>query len=191
MPVPSVLPNANCSRCVEQRWHFSRVISLGIYQGKLREAVILCKKIRYEHLRYALAIEMVQRLSQRLPDLATQQPLLLPVPNHWSRAFSKTAPTANNLAELIGRLTGWPVATGMIRRVRRTSKQGMLSLAERQQNVRGAFELIGSPSLTGRHLLIVDDVLTSGSTANEVAKQLRRCQPAEISVLTIARAIGA
>jgi predicted amidophosphoribosyltransferase len=66
----------------------------------------------------------------------------------------------------------------------------MLSLAERQENVRGAFRINRTQSLTGRHVLIVDDVLTTGSTADELAKQVRRAKPADISVVAIARATG-
>jgi predicted amidophosphoribosyltransferase len=164
---------------------------LGHYQGKLREAVILCKKIRSENLRYALAIELANRLRLQLPELDDEKVAILPVPNHWTRVFAGTAPTARSLAQLLGSHTGWPVLTRNVSRIRITRKQGMLSLAERQQNVRGAFELKHTQSLTGRHVLIVDDVLTSGATADELAKQVRRAKPSDISVVAIARATGA
>lgn len=190
MPLPSVLPNDQCSRCRDHHWHFSNILALGHYQGKLREAVILCKKLRVEYLRYALARELANRIRERFPDMQQREPLIVPVPYHWSRTLARTASTANSLAELLSQHSGWPVATRMVRRIRRTGKQGMLSLVERQQNVRGAFQIVGSPSLSGRHLLIVDDVVTSGATANELAKQLRRTKPLEISVVALARATG-
>lgn len=191
MPLPRVLPNQDCSRCRQHHWHFSRVIALGHYQGKLREAVILCKKIRFENLRYALTKEIANRLKLHVPGLFADQVVILPVPNHWTRIFARTAPTARSLAQMLGGQTGWPVLTRIVSRIRTTRKQGMLSLAERQQNVRGAFRLIRAKSLTGRHVLIVDDVLTSGATANELAKQVRLAKPADISVVAIARATGA
>jgi ComF family protein len=190
MPVPIVLPNDSCSRCREHRWNFSRVVALGHYQGKLREAVILCKKIRFECLRYALAVEMLRRLRDQIPELLAQDVVILPVPNHWTRSFARTAPTADSLAQLLSGLSGWPVLSGMVSRTRRTRKQGMLSLAERQENVRGAFRVNRPKALTGRHVVIVDDVLTSGATADELAKQLRLAKPFEISVVAIARATG-
>jgi ComF family protein len=190
MPLPSVLPNEDCIHCRKADWKFSRVVALGSYRGKLKELVILCKKLRTESLRHALAILMAEQIRIALPTLDQHSPLLIPVPNHWTRVFSRAAPTADRLADLLHRFTGWPLASGMIRRVRKTRKQGMLSINERKQNVRGAFLKKGSLSLSGRHVVLIDDVLTSGATANEMARQLRRLKPSDVSVLVIARAIG-
>lgn len=190
MPLSPVLPNRDCVHCRHHRWSFSRVVSLGHYQGKLREAVILCKKLRFEPLRYGLAELLADRVRDQFVDLDVQRSLLVPVPNHWSRAWARTAATAQALSELLSKLLGISCVSHTARRIRRTGKQGMLSLAERQQNVRGAFRIRHPTELTGRHLFIVDDVLTSGSTANELARQLRKAKPADISVITIARATG-
>lgn len=190
MPIPPVLPNDDCIHCRKAGWRFSRVVALGPYRGKLREAVILCKKMKSDNLRQALSEQLVYRIRQRLPIIDQQQPILLPVPNHWSRAFSKMAPTAFRLASMISRQTGWPVSTRIVRRIRRTEKQGMLSIHERRQNVRGAFQKASTQSLSGRHVLIVDDVLTSGATANEMTRQVLRGNPADISIVVVARAAG-
>lgn len=190
MPLPNVLPNDECIHCRSSHWKFSRVIALGQYRGKLKEAVIYSKKMKGDNLRYALSELLARRLQQRLPDIGSQNPLLVPVPNHWSRAFSGAAPTAFHLACLLARHTGLPVRTGLVRRTRKTEKQGMLSIAERRQNMRGAFIQINARSLTGRHVLIVDDVLTSGATASEMARQIARGNPAEITAIVVARATG-
>jgi ComF family protein len=190
MPLPEVLPNDDCIHCRKIDWRFSRVIALGSYRGRLKEAVILCKKLRCESLRFALALQMVEQVRARIPETEHQAPLLIPIPNHWTRAFSRAAPTANRLADLMSRSTGWPVATGMVVKVRKTLKQGMLSASERRKNVRGAFLKKSAESLRGRHVVIVDDVLTSGATANEVARQLWRCHPKDVSVTVIARGAG-
>ncbi|MFO0941047.1 MAG: phosphoribosyltransferase family protein [Pirellulales bacterium] len=163
---------------------------MGHYRGRLREAVILCKKIRCEHLRYALAEQLANQLLKRFPNEATMLPLIIPVPYHWTRTFASTAAWAHSLAELLGYHTGWPVSPRLVRRVRRTAKQGMLSLTERKQNVRGAFQMSKKASVAGRHIFIVDDVVTSGATVDELAKQLRPAKPAQITVVAIARATG-
>lgn len=190
MPLPPVLPNDDCIRCRHHHWRFSNIVALGHYRGKLREAVILCKKARYEHLRYALALKLSKVLLDRFSCIDDLQPLILPVPYHWSRAFARTAATAQSLAELISRHTQWPVNMRCVKRIRRTGKQGMLSLAERKQNVAGAFQLRSPSVLTGRHLFVIDDVVTSGATVDEMSKQLRRAKPADITVVAIARATG-
>lgn len=190
MPVPEVLPNEDCIRCREQAFRFGRVIALGLYEGPLQKAAIACKQRPYENLRQALAMHLHERVMERIPDIEQHRPALLPVPYHWSRAFTRTAPAAVSLARSLSRLTGWPVTSGIVRRIRRTHKQGMLSLTERRENVRGAFVALDSKSLSGRHVLIVDDVLTSGATINEVARQLSCCRTESISALVVARATG-
>jgi ComF family protein len=190
MPLPSVLPNNDCIHCRKAGWRFSRVVALGHYRGRLKEAVIVSKKMKADSLRYALAEQLALKIRRCLPCLEQQNPLFVPVPNHWTRALSGAAPTAFHLASLLARHTGWPVKTNIVRRIRKTGKQGMLSITERKQNMRGAFEKIGAESLSGRHVLIVDDVLTSGATANELARQVHRCNPADITVVVVARATG-
>lgn len=190
MPLPSVVPNQDCIHCRKSRWKFSRIIALGQYRGRLKEAVLYSKKMKGDSLRYALSELLAERAERRLASDGAPVPILLPVPNHWSRAFSGVAPTAFHLAWLLSEHTGWPVKSNLARRIRKTGKQGLLSISERRQNMRGAFQKMGSPSLTGRHVLIVDDVLTSGATADELARQVARCRPADISVIVVARATG-
>ncbi len=194
MPLPRVVPNTDCFRCRDMGWKFSRVIALGPYRGKLREAVILTKKRSYETLRIGLAQLLVETLEATVGGWLTPSavpPLLIPVPNHWSHTFSHAASTANSLAFAIGRQIGLPVNTRIVRRTRKTAKQGMLSWTERQQNVRNAFEIRASHALKGRHIWLIDDVLTSGATAAELANCFLRAGACDVSVLVIARGTGA
>ncbi len=117
-------------------------------------------------------------------------PWIVPIPYHWSHAFSTAAPTANSLAWAIGRHTGFAVKIGLARRTRKTAKQGMLSWTERKQNVRGAFKIRGARDLSGRHVLLVDDVLTSGATAGELAQCFMQAGAGEVSVVVVARGTG-
>ncbi|MCA9134105.1 MAG: hypothetical protein KDA45_13150, partial [Planctomycetales bacterium] len=118
-------------------------------------------------------------------------PWLVPVPNHWSHGFSSAANTAESLARAIARPTGWRVATRIVGRIRKTAKQGMLSWTERKRNVRGAFAINRTQGLSGRHVMLVDDVLTSGATAAELSRLLLKAGAARVSVLVIARGTGA
>ena len=190
MPLPEVLPNDSCSRCRNRDWHFDEVITLGIYEDKLREAVIACKKLRFEHLRYAVAQQLSQRVLASYSQSNIDQAILVPVPYHWTRIFAGTAATARDLAELIAAFTRWNFNNRMASRIRMTAKQGMLSLAERQQNVRDAFRVKNTSAIRGKHLFLVDDVVTSGATVNELAKQFIRFEPSKITVVAIARAVG-
>jgi predicted amidophosphoribosyltransferase len=73
---------------------------------------------------------------------------------------------------------------------RRTRKQGTLLPAERRKNVRGAFGVKKGYDLAEQHVLLVDDIMTTGATANEAARTLRRSGAARVSVLVVARAVG-
>jgi len=192
-PLPRVVPNSDCFRCRDAGWKFSRVVALGPYRGRLREAVILTKKRSYETLRNGLAELLVEALEAKTGSLnpETLPPLLIPVPYHWSHTFSHAAPTASSLAFAVSRQIGFPVNTKIVRRTRKTAKQGMLSWTERQQNVRGAFEICAPDAVKERHIWLIDDVLTSGATASELANCLLRGGAHEVSVLVVARGTGA
>jgi predicted amidophosphoribosyltransferase len=191
MPLPAVVPNEDCFRCRPRRWRFSQVVALGPYRGRLREAVILAKKQSYESLRIGLAQLMAERLASKLVSADGQQPLIIPVPNHWTRIFAQTAATTDSLAYAIGGQLGWDVKINAVRRIRRTAKQGMLAWSQRVGNVRRAFVVGKASVVAGRHICLVDDVLTSGATAAELAKCLMRGGAKGVTVAVIARGTGA
>jgi ComF family protein len=187
-PLPPVVPNASCARCQAAKWRFSSVITLGPYRGRLREAVILMKKKPFELLRRAVGELIAQQLHTQFAD---STPLLIAVPNHWTRTILRSVCQASSLAQSVSLSTGWPLLRGVVRRSRKTAKQGMLSWTERTHNVRGAFKLKPTPRISGRHIIVVDDVLTSGATADEIAKMLLAGGAASVSVAVAARGTGA
>lgn len=189
--IPSVVPNQNCFRCREAGWKFSRVITLGPYRGRRREAIILIKKPSFETLRLGLGRLLGDLVVSELGNASAERsPLIVPVPYHWTHAFAGAAFTANSLARSVSQQTGIPVSTRVARRIRKTAKQGMLSWTERRQNVRGAFEIRRAQELTGRHVLLVDDVLTSGATTGELATHFLKAGAARVSVIVVARGTG-
>lgn len=194
--IPSVVPNQDCFRCREAGWKFSRVITLGPYRGRRREAIILIKKPSFETLRIGLGRLLGKLVAAELVTnglgVASEDrgALIVPVPYHWTHTFAGAAFTANSLARSISQETGLPVSTRVARRTRKTAKQGMLSWSERRQNVRGAFEIRRAQELTGRHVLLVDDVLTSGATTGELASHFLKAGAARVSVVVVARGTG-
>ncbi|MCA9192554.1 MAG: ComF family protein [Planctomycetales bacterium] len=192
-PLPNVVPVEDCFRCRNSDWQLASVQALGPYRDDLRKAVILIKKRSYEPLRRSLAELLAHRLlnSAEHWNHSEHPPVLMPVPNHWTRKFSGVAPTANLLTQHLADLTGWPMVTGKVRRIRKTRKQGLLSWTERRKNVRGAFEIVGAKTQDRRHVLLVDDVLTSGSTTNEIARVLKKGYALSVTAAVIARGTGA
>ncbi|MEO8268915.1 MAG: double zinc ribbon domain-containing protein [Aureliella sp.] len=188
-PLPQVLPNQDCARCRQAKWRFSRVVTLAPYRGDMRRAIISMKRKRFEPLRRAMADLLGQQLISEIKDSAAL-PLLIPVPYHWSHSFSSSANTSELLAQAIASNNGWPISQRIVRRTRKTLKQGLLSWAERKINVRHAFSVGSSKSIQDRQVWLVDDVMTSGATAAELARLLLKSGAAQVNVAVVARGTG-
>lgn len=117
--------------------------------------------------------------------------VLVPVPLHWRRAFSRRFNQSGALAKAIGRASGVPVARDALRRVRPTEHQIGLSRAQRSTNVQGAFKVPPERrhQIQGRRIVLVDDVLTSGATSDACARALLRAKAAQVDLLVFARVV--
>ena len=117
---------------------------------------------------------------------------IVPVPLHPVRERERGFNQAERLADWLSQETGIPVYRDAVRRVRYTPSQTQLSRQERIRNVRGAF----GPGrridqVQGKRILVVDDVLTTGSTCSACAEVLRKAGAADVDVWTLARSRGA
>ncbi len=128
-------------------------------------------------------------LSRAGSGLLAEADVVVPVPLHRVRLFSRRYNQAAILALDIGRRVNLPVDVMGLIRARRTPSQGTRTRAGRERNVRGAFTVARecAARLSGKRVLLIDDVLTSGATANACARVLLRSGAAHVDVLTIAR----
>jgi ComF family protein len=110
--------------------------------------------------------------------------LIIPVPLHRGRQFRRGFNQAYEIGRDLGRRCCLPIGMPVVR-TRPTPSQSGLSAADRHRNIRGAFRLRGGP--TGRHPLIVDDVISTGATCNQLARVLLDAGAESVSVLTVAR----
>ena len=122
-------------------------------------------------------------------DLLARADVLVPVPLHRLRLFRRRYNQAALLAQALSRLSRVPAAVDALQRRRATVPLGEKSAAERAETVRDAFAVRPSrgPAITGRRVLLIDDVMTSGATANACADTLLRAGAAGVDVLVAAR----
>jgi ComF family protein len=174
-----------CRRCQRARFRFRGVVALGSYRGALREAVLRMKHIQGE----ALAMAMGRLLCQlHGAELAAAKPTMIaPIPMHWTRRLARGTNSAELLADALGRSLGVPVRRRLLRRTRRTRPQGSLSASRRRENVRQALAVRQASACRGACVLLVDDVLTTGSTANEAARALLKNGASRVIVAVLAR----
>jgi ComF family protein len=118
----------------------------------------------------------------------TDDALLVPVPLHTSRLRTRGFNQALLLARALGRSRGLPVASRALARIRATTAQPGLSAADRRRNLRGAFVVRQPDAVRDRAVVLVDDVLTTGATADACARALRAAGAATVDVFTVGRA---
>ena len=126
-------------------------------------------------------------------DLFAGAEAIVPVPLHWRRRWARRFNQSAELARVVSGLSGIPVRFELLKRVRSTPQQVGLSRSERAQNVQGAFRVppAGKAEVAGRCLVLIDDVLTSGATADACARALLRAGAREVRTLTFARVVDA
>ncbi len=111
--------------------------------------------------------------------------LIVPVPITWRRKWRRGYNQSLAIARGVAEATGLPVAAKALKRTHFNGSQTRLSVSERLENVAGAFRLRQNDGIAGRHILIVDDIVTTGATVSECAKELEKGGAEKISVMAI------
>ncbi len=169
---PFVDTSNGCANCQRMRPSFESVIRLGMYKDRLRDACIRGKSPGSESLSAALAHQLWKRHQTRLKKANFD--LIVPVPQHWTQRLTRPHNQAITLAQVLSRRLQVDFSRHILCKIRRTPDQSSLTAQQRRVNLQGAFRVCGVPSLAGLSVLLVDDILTTGSTANESSKVLRR-----------------
>jgi ComF family protein len=176
--------SAGCPRCRGDRFHFESAGRLGPYDGVLREAVLAMKRRPGETLAECLGRLWARHHADRFRALGVR--VVIPVPLHWWRRFRRGYNQAESLAAAIAGQLGVDHRPGWLRRRRPTASQAQLPESTRRTNVRGAFRPGRGARLAGLTVLLVDDVLTTGSTASEAARALKEGGAAAVHVAVLA-----
>jgi len=182
-----------CPVCRRVERTFARAVAYGSYDGGLRELVHLLK---YNGVRPAAGVlgrMLAEAITALDPEFGQARILVIPVPLFKSRRRQR----GFNQAELIARAAlrlhpaheRWQLATDVLLRTRDTHSQIGLTSHQRRENMRGAFTVARAAEVTGREVLLVDDVYTTGTTASECARVLRRAGASQVWVATVARTL--
>lgn len=180
-------PGILCTEAVENPPGYDRARAAVLYDEASRPLVHALKyRDRLE------VAELMARLAARAGrDLLAEADLLVPVPLHRSRLWRRQFNQAALLAQRIGHLAGVAADVTALQRTRPTRRQVGLDVRRRALNVRGAFAVApgAGARLEGRRIVLVDDVLTSGATAEAATRALRRAGAAAVDVLVFARVV--
>ena len=172
-----------CGRCRSQPFAFGAARCPFVYDGAAREAV---HALKYRGVS-AVAEVMARAMAECLEEWAPQAAALVPVPLTGGRRRSRGYNQSEMLARELSRLSGLPVATGVLVRRRGAPPQARaVDEAARRANVADAFAVRQRDPLAGP-LLLVDDVMTSGATLDACARTLRRAGHGPVYALTFAR----
>jgi ComF family protein len=161
-------------------------MALGLYRGHLRQAVVRMKQFHEFSLTAAVGHLLAERLEHQLGK--SQPQLIVPIPKYWVKRVLRGTNTAEVLAETIARHWRRRADIGALRCRKATRKQSLLGKTERQRNLAGALQLAKGYDVNGADVLIVDDIMTTGATANEAARVIARAGARRIRVAVVARA---
>jgi ComF family protein len=171
-----------CALCRSGLRAFDAAYSFGAYGGVLRELIHLLKYERVRPLSRPLSRYLLRALPREHAFDA-----IVPVPLHWRRRWDRGFNQAELLAAGLSASTGLPLRNAL-RRLRPTAAQAGLSNAGRRRNVTQAFGCNRPQAVTGKRVLLVDDVMTTGATATACARALKNAGAVYVAVLTVARA---
>jgi len=175
-----------CANCAHRKIYFDAAVSAYRGRGIVRQIIHEFKYGRQIHLRHLVA----RWLNSALDDERLRQShfdVIVPVPLHPARQRERGFNQASLLAELLSAQTSIPVKP-LLERTRYTTTQTALDRSERMENLHNAFRLRKNADVRGWRVLLVDDVLTTGSTLNECARILKRASAFSVHAATAARA---
>jgi ComF family protein len=174
-----------CANCAGRQFHFTCAVAPYRSEGVVRDFIHRFKYFREFQLRHPLAAWAAEalddgRIRQQRADA------LVPVPLFVARQRNREFNQAAVLARLVGKRGGIPVSDCLLR-TRNTTSQVTYDRKMRMENLRNAFRMRHSMDVRGRHLILVDDVLTTGSTLDECASVLLKGGAASVRAITVAR----
>jgi len=171
-----------CADCRNKNWHFVSAISAGVFTGTLRDAIL---NLKYHDMVRTLAKDLALFMAENIA-LPENIDFLAPVPLHKKSENMRGYNQSLLIAKHLGKYFDVPVIADLLKKVHDTPMQHFLSREKRAQ-INRAFE--ANTKLDGENIAIIDDVFTTGMTANACARALSRAGAGDIYILSVARAV--
>lgn len=172
-----------CENCSKSHLHFVEARAYGHYNGALKKLIYEFKYKRRREVSKVLSKKMVKTINRLdWPKFDW----LVPTPLHTKRQRERGFNQSELLAKEMSKGLKIPLFNGLVR-VKYTEHQTLLDKSSREKNLEGAFDVIKKQDINGKRLLLVDDVYTTGATAEQCAKSLIKAGCRDVFVITCAR----
>lgn len=182
-----------CPVCRRVDRPFERAVAYGSYDGALRELIHLLKYGGVRPASKVLGRMLADAIAPLNSCFGPGRILVIPVPlfrgKRRQRGFNQAEMILSDAVRILSAPLRFELRTDLLARTRDTHSQIGLTSHQRRENMRGAFKVMRAEEVTGREVLLVDDVYTTGTTVSECAKVLRRAGAAKVWVATAARTL--
>ena len=185
--IPNLSPTAQpaCGRCAAKKPAYDRARAAFVYDKASRSLVL-----RFKHGGETEGVRMFAQQMQRAGrNILQGADILVPVPLHRRRLIKRRFNQSALLARALSKQSGLPFDTNCLLRKRNTISQGGQSAAGRRRNVSGAFFVRAGPQLRGKHVVLIDDVMTTGATLEACARTLKRAGAKQVDAIVLSRVV--
>lgn len=180
---PFTVAADHCILCHRENYAFDGVIRMGLYRDSLRVACLMAKNPSGALMSRTLADLLVDSQYDLLSEKAFHA--VIPVPEHWAKRLIRPHYAAETIARQISTRLKVKLATGILAKARWTPKQAKSPPVQRRQQQKDAFHVVGA-GVQGQSILLVDDILTTGATADAAARVLKRAGASRVVVAVVA-----
>lgn len=176
-----------CEDCRQIKWHFKKCEAITYYDKiikKILHEVKFKKRPKYLNIFDKLLSNSVKNLLINVkPDI------VVPVPSDKKTLRERTFNQATVISRKVSKISGIKLEEKILKKPQHIYRQSHLNRKERQKNIENAYSLHAQADVKDRHILLVDDIYTTGATLNACSRELKRAGAKKITCLTIARAI--
>jgi ComF family protein len=174
-----------CEKCLRKRPYYDELRAPYIYEERLMTAIQLIKYSGKSNIIKSLGPLLARYAKNWIND--AKKMIMIPVPLHRRKLKQRGFNQSALFVKTISPVLGIEIDFFTLIRIRYTESQTGLSLEQRRKNVKGAFDVKGGGNITGKTVILVDDVATTGNTMNECARILKKAGAEKVLGLTLAR----